>query len=804
MAIKVTNSNIFGNRFRNEKTEWLLAVAPETITATIDIAIGWFAIANTSSKIKFNPGGYINSQEIIKSASPVFAEFKNGDNVDVIFPSSPGDSFSSIITEKISDSVIRLGGETFITADYTDVEIIGKTPITGFNFFYGLIENSEALNFISKIDGSNQKFIAESIDATDLINVVPLLPDGLSTWQNGSATIKGAGVDTYYQYFTIAHEFIFLPSYLGGQFADLQNGLRPSYFDDINCLKYVAKFIGLYLASDPNKVQTGLINGILGNTGLFNENFNNEPTKYSIQSIVHKNPYNVVLSGVELTTTENTFEIIVKNLIDAPFSNTNTKVELGFSLCPGTSEYKDSTKNVVENFALDKALLTVGGATLNGDLFGTDEQIFKDVKVTFTSTSELKIAGKFALTQNLIDRVEGFLNHRYLIYVITQDHLLPSADADKVSLLVGANAFYQNFSEVGLIQFTNTFFTHNDPALVPTNPTEFFPGDEIIFNSLMQLDLTGLDGNLIDFKTLTTEVYATNGTDEFILESNVYNFANDLKVAGVTFVNSSQNRNFKLPLNDARRLVTVKRRTDLDFASTYGYEINYAFAYRWEYWVANALVDNAFFSVSEPQNGKNNFWHRFNSLGFTVNIRHKMRVDNNGYTEIFETSEPLPSADYDANPDWINTSIKSYDATSLELNQGGNKYVQGFAETKIEASFEKTTPFNPADIVVVIWAEVFEAGGVAGRTRISSIYDVGSESWFKGVAALPLKVNLTFGGGNTTVLAEAVIENTKLPVGISKIEIYSRIYDGLDSEFFLLLETGFYVLQENLGKIKLP
>lgn len=268
-------------------------------------------------------------------------------------------------------------------------------------------------------------------------------------------------------------------------------------------------------------------------------------------------------------------------------------------------------------------------------------------------------------------------------------------------------------------------------------------------------------------------------------------------------MNFSQNRNFKLPLNDDRRLITIGRRTDLDFSDIYVYETNYAFAFRWEYWVQQLNVNNAFFNISEPLNGENNFWNTFNSLGFTMNIRHKLQVDNNGYVETFTTSEALPSVDYNSNGDWINEYIKSYDSTPTELTAGGLKYVQAFAETTIKAFFEKSTAFTPSDIAVVIWAEVFESGGLAGRTRISSIYNVGSESWFKGVAGTPLNVKLTFGGGNTTVLAEAILDNTKLPSGVDKIEIYSRLYEGLIDENVLLLETGDYIFQEDLGKFNL-
>jgi hypothetical protein len=802
--IRITNIDIFENRFRPEKTGWLLAVTPETITATLEVSVGWFAVANNNAKIYFNPGGYANSQEIIKCPAPVFAEFKLGDTIDIINTGGINDRASVVITEKISDNVIRIGGDTF-TADISlTAEVIGKTPITGFKFLYGLIENSEAVNYLSKIDGSTQQFTAENVDATDTVTIVPLLPDGATTWQNGSATIIGAGVDTYYQNFVITHEFLVLPPYLATQFTDLQNGIKPSYFADVKCLKYATKFIGLYFANDPNNIQTGEASNVLGNTGWLDENFNNVPTKYTVDSVTHTDIYSTVLSGVELTTNENTFEIVIKNTTDTPFSNNNTKVELGFSLCPEATEYKDLTKNVVENFAMDKALLTLGSAAIDGDLFGTDEQIFKEVVATFTSTSEIKITGKFSLQQTLIDRVLTFLNHRYFIYVITQDHTLATANADKVSLLVEANEFFQQLSVPTLIQFNNNLYPHNNENLEPSIQTEYFPGDEIVFGSQIALNLTGLDGDLINFKTLKTEIYVSDGTNEFVLETFTYNFINDIKVNGVTFVNFTQNRNFKLPLNDDRRLISIQRRLDLDAGDVYYYEILYPFAFRWEYWVANAVVDNAFFDILEPQNGKNHFWDRFNDAGWTVNIRHTMLVDNNGNDESFVTSEPLPSVDYDSNADWINETIKTYNLAAVELTSGGNKYVQAFADTKVEAFFEKSTPFNSGDIVVVIWAEAFEAGGIAGRTRISSMYDVGSESWFKGVASLPLRVKLTFGGGDTTVLAEALLDYTKIPAGVDKIEIYSRIFEGLEDESVLLQEDGFYLLQEDLGKINLP
>ena len=769
MSVKVTSVE-FGNEFANAKTDWLLAVIGETITATIKISVGWFAIATPDDTITFTCAGYPSPNELIQAESNVFLDFKVGDVIDTNSVLNTNSSLT--ITEKISDTIIRIGGHTFVAETSDTATVIGVTPITALTYFYGLIENSEAINYLSKIDNSSQKYKGVLLDASDLVTVSAMLPQGGKAWQNGSMTIIGDGVDTFYQKFIITHEFKVLPHFLEGYYQDLIDNIKPELFEDINSLKYVAQIQAQYDQSDPNNIQEGFIDNKLGNVGFYGERFNDQPTNYYIESIEHTTPGAIILPSIEASIIENNFKIVIKNTIDTPFVDNFSNIKLSFSLAPEVEVYQNQLQTVNENFAFDSAFLTLGSAPINGDLFGTNEQVFKSLEANFVSSSEIEIVGKIAFTAPLLTVINGLAEQKYLISAIVQDHTLDTPDADKVNLLADINEFYIPLIDDGMIEFETSFIEHNDDTEIGVLEPIVRPGDEVIVRSIIALDSTGRDLDTVDFNKLEVDIISTNGSETFVLDEFDYSFANDLKVGGVTFVNFEQNRVFKLPLNDPRRLISIKRREDLDAAGVYYYEVRYPILFRWEYWVKLNTVNTDFFDTSEPNNGLNHFWHRYNSLGWSIKARIRLSTDNNGVPGQYEDSLDMLSRDYNTNADWINEYIKSYTVPGAELVSAGTRFIQGFAKTRIEAFFEHITPFDPADITVVIWIETKEAGGVPGRMRISSLYDVGAESCFESVDTSN-RVKLTF--TSTTVIAEALINNSKIP-DFPDFAVYARLY----------------------------
>ncbi len=924
------------NEFRPEATNWLLGVVQERIVTTINISIREVAIApSANSPFEFFPSiGFINAAQIIKAKTPVFVNFKTGDTIKII-NASTNNRATATITEKVSDYVIRTG-ETFVNAFSTSAEIISDDTVDGFNFRYGLIENDEAFNTLSKIDGSDQLFYANSISAADLVTVTNMLLGGSKAWQNGSCTIVGLGVDTYNQKFRIVHTCDILPNYLEEELDNFKNKIISSIFKGTKCLRYVADFEGLYDISDPNRKHSGQYDLAKGNTGWHGENFNNKPTKYSVDTVTYTKPDTSIVESVLYTTQETTVELKIKSTVDA-FSNNNTKFLLCFELLPSKEEYSEETRNIKENFLFDRKLQTVGSAAANGDNYGTDQQVLKDVTATFVDAKNITINFKVKFSDKGLILISGLSSADYALSVVIQNHTLTSVLSDKTNVLADVGIITRDLTDDGLISFDSEMIEHDDADLSGTIDPETFPGDELIMRNIIRFDTEGRDKNKISFDKAIVKIIAENSTkaESFELEKFIYDFTNDVKVNGVTQVDVTQEREFIMASTDVRKLIKIKRRSDIDevgvlpptnlatngnfdlsltgwtvagpmrwetnpsFGGTarcyqttgpsasitqtivttpgteytveievkatlfsvpalqglyilfdgvyspliktvgvhkltrvasgasavlsivrgyYGgqynidnikvyeaaevtsaetnkffYEISYPFLMRWEYWENLLGVNNFFFNTSSPQNGQNHLWQHYQSSPWSVKAICQLIVNNDGFEQTYEKKLSLPTNNYSSNSLWTTKTLKSYDLDSSELLSGSDRLFYNFENVRLEAIFEKSVSIVAGDITVVIWAEAKEAGGITGRTRISSKYVVDSGSWFKSVDTSN-KVKLTIVGNN--VKAEALLDYTKLPA-YDSLRVYARIYENNYTGEGLLLESGDFLLQES-------
>ncbi|MFZ9845349.1 MAG: hypothetical protein ACO3EW_05185, partial [Candidatus Nanopelagicaceae bacterium] len=445
MGVKI-DSISFNSELTTGTTDYLLGNVLNSVTATVEIAIGWFAFATSSNKIQFAPtSGYPNPDEIIKCNSSLFGEFQLGDTIDVSGTASNDGSYT--IVDKISANEIRVD-TSLVNELSTTAEIVGTTPITALNYFYNLIENANAPTYISQIDGSVQKYFAFDLDATDTVTVVNFTGVGDKSWQSGAATIKGNGTDAYYQYFTITHNFLVIPYYVDGEYSDLIAGIKPYNFDNTNSLKYIANFEGLYFKTDPNKKQIGSFISNNGNVGWFDENFNTDLTNYSHTAIVHKTPTNITLPSVEISQNLNTFTFDVTNTTDTPFVINTTPCILGFSLLSDETDYTDATKTVEENFYIDRieTLVTNNLPVANGNYI-------ENVNVEYISSSTVRVTGNFKFSAGDVTYLTALSGKRYCITFDVVDDSLAIDVADRVTLLVDANELYIDTSNDGLIVF---------------------------------------------------------------------------------------------------------------------------------------------------------------------------------------------------------------------------------------------------------------------------------------------------------------------------------------------------------------
>ena len=133
--------------------------------------------------------------------------------------------------------------------------------------------------------------------------------------------------------------------------------------------------------------------------------------------------------------------------------------------------------------------------------------------------------------------------------------------------------------------------TADDPATT----TE----DDVLYQSLFRLE----EGKEYDGLRVRYWAYNSATGEEFTLEDLFIDFDNQPFIAGVHEVDYILNRGFNLPPSTDRNIISLQRSPVNDIAGFYALQLNYGYLSRWEYWVANANVDDFFFDANEPNNG---------------------------------------------------------------------------------------------------------------------------------------------------------------------------------------------------------
>ena len=694
MAIDVTAFSI-QDSFGNAVTDFPLSNIGDKQTITNDITVSEYVIASDDNPMIMNytQGVIIGGGYWLYDPLGQFKNLKIGDVLERKDRISNNVLNGTInIVDKTNDFLIKI--DIDIAPGFNDEATTGsifnvKNPITALRYYWNFIENSASNNYASKVDGSIQRLLADSILCTQTqtsgalivgqkyyisdfnvgdnfsnmtlisgtvnttgsvflaTSTTPTAYGALSTlnraydmefqggfpYRTGSALIVMMGLDTnviYGQKFKIIHYTKVTPLFLTDQYTDLQNGINPVYFQNTECLKYIQKLEAYYSYNDPNRILTyesseDINLNLIGNTGGFNENFNSGITNYSIDSITYSSG-----TELELTTNETQVEIVVKNLTDTPFSNNNTKFTLNFIRAPfDSTEYQNNTKTLDQNFTFDTALNTVGSAAVNGDTYGTIWQVLKDVSATFTNSGQIVINAKFAFDANVLNEISDSDEFRYIIWVSVQNHTLVTGNSDRVALLADINTFYVNASDPGLVD-GNTLFLEHPYANADTHGTATLAvkvEDEVSVLSRFWVDKLGRESDIIVITSIATKIVARNSNgDEFTLDSYSLNMSNMPIYGGNQYVNEVTPRVFHIQ-ESVRKDIKVIRRTDLDASSKYYYDVQFPFMVRWEDWILKNNVNGDFFNTAELNNGLNNEWFRFaNGLVDDWSVHHELTV----------------------------------------------------------------------------------------------------------------------------------------------------------------------------------
>lgn len=842
MAIDVTKLEI-QDEFGNAVTDFSLLNVTDKVKLTYEITVNEYAISDVDNAFILNYTPSMVGANWLYDPRGQFKNFKIGDTIERKDYTSNTLIDTTTIVDKLDDFHIQLAtnlGLGLNTIANTSIWNV-KTPITAIKYFWNFLENSSSNDYFSKVDNSLQLLANNSVstnvitsgaltigvryrindynagdnftnvggtnvtgnvftatgttpttysNGSTLSIVSDLEFQGVKPYQIGSGIVCGNGIDTnviYGQKFVIVHDTYLTPFILATQVTDLQNGINPSYFLNGQALKNIAKFEAMYNFNDPNRILTYESSldtnlNLQGNTGGYGENFNTGITNYFIDSVTFVNGATQV-DTLQLTTDPIDFEIVVKNTIDTPFSNSNSKFTLGFVKVPfDVTDYQGNTRTMAENFCFDRVHSTLGASAKNGDTYGTDYQVFKDIIGTFTSSGEISISGTVLFDANVLSIIQESDEWRYLIFVSVQDHTKTAlaSNCDRVTLIADLNTFYVDETDNGLCKITNTFIEHPYTNVVTDSSPKLdvHVEDEVCAQSIFYVDKNGRETDEIVITSITTKIKAKNGTnnDEFTLDSYTLNMANMPVINGNQYVNVTTPRVFHIE-ESIRKNIKVIRRTDLDDTGQYYYQVLFPFMVRWEYWLALQGVNGDFFNTAEGQNGFNNEWFRYSNAqvdDWRTYYDITVNVTKNGTPMSYSESTVFTITNYnELTGDYIKTFDKTF-TTELYNAVSDRYYIQTTDDTGLEAVFVMNSGYQLSDYFVAFHIQTKEGNGITEFRRYSSVNVQSSDTYFKSTTGNDL-IDLNKPSG-TILRARCLIDKNLFPANVPINSISARLY----------------------------
>lgn len=761
--------------------------------------------ATSIAKIDLNVSGYPTSENVLRSNSsvPVFSQFNVGDLID-IRNTADNNISGATITEKISSNIIRID-KVLTSESSSTATVVNITPPKRLDYYFNLVENNEATGYISKADLVSTQLMRATISGTGTYTLGFI---GNKSFQLGSANVKYLDFDADTFVYEIEHDIWISPLFYPGTFDDVAAGLKESFFQNTNCLKHIFKVRFFTDPTNPNNFYEAEFSSTLGNTGGFDENFNSGSTNYSVDDITITDYFDEEIDSVDLPSLgkealiitdggshQTNFSFKIKNTTDSPFTVAATKkVVLKFFHALESNEI-DTAKTIKENNVFDRIILTSGASATNGENYGTLEQVFKTCTMIRVDNTTLQVSGKIAFTSAQLARLRLLTSAKPILSVgvfvasglggaYNEDFgndfdnapaSNPSDSNDTALLLVLASEFVTGGSfDTDLLSFTSTLAEHPDSTVVKTSG-EFFPGDGVVFKTIMAMNTVAKELNQIFFNKARMMVVAEKSTGEqFNLDEFTFDFGATTRVSNLHVVSFLQDRNFILPSGDVRRQISIQGHSD-GGAGIKNYTFLWPILFRWEYWqqVLGAHAD--FYNTSLPNNGHNHFWYHFQTSGWSLKYRFEIDVTNAGTAGTYEADPIVLSAkDYNSNADWGSEAIELFNTSDVPLTDGSNQYVQGDADTKVKATFVKASALPAlSNISGVIWMQTYEGVRIG---EISSLYDFYSGSVFKSVDGTPRLNKLNPSG--TTITFTCLIDYTKLPGGVTKFKIYARIFNA--------------------------
>jgi hypothetical protein len=655
---KVYSQYVNGDNFTLNLSDYqphLYGVVMNKVKVVHKVRVGWQS--NATEYIRFT---YASAQQKITRPSGSF--LADGWSIGDLFSATASFGASSYTwtgnVASVTDTEMFINvftGSAPADGLYLVFDIIGTTPIGSLQLSFNLIENSENVNYQSKVDGNEQVFYKGGIGTS----FSPMIPLGTArSWVTGDVQVRKLSNFGIYQEFEIEHTFIVTPYYLDGELTNLESLLEPSLYSGTRSLKYVTKYEFRNTLANPNTAKTLEDSQLLGAVGWFNENYNGFNNKYVVSNVTGEN----LTAGVPSTFTARITDVTGSN----PFS-LNTKVGCYFSGLPTQDQYDTSTTPYADIWLYDH-LTSSGGGT----------GIIQSTTSTFVNANTIDIE-VVVLSPNT--DITNFL----IAYEVGADGST-NQNSDRVNLLGYLGQIEVSTDEQGLYELNPKvdFFKHNDNIAL-SGSTNYEGWIEDTFRVKGQFKV--LQGATLNDFTLRLVAYNTSNGDSFELDHYTYPLTPNIVVSG------GQILNFDSTMGYAVNSMDPFNRVRLQNAGTSAGFLKYAFIgaikIDWQNWISLPGADTVFYEPTDLNNGLNHNASNYNlKQGYELRLFFDALVNSTTYRDISPTLEAY-NYDGDSNttpPIWTG-GIKTYADAGYTVDITPNILENDY--TYIEAEFNK-------------------------------------------------------------------------------------------------------------------
>lgn len=777
-------------------TEYLFGSIGLRVTADIRVDVHW---ETEDTNMKF-----LASDDSIQRldgglSSFLVDGFKEGDTI--VISGTASNNMTTTITS-ISDDGETLFVAGALTNETVICDVYGETPVTSMEFYPNLIENGAALNLFNLTDRETiPKYYADTI-TTDAAAPTPMVVGTNSKgWVSpgDAATIYRSSFTNHIQTFVISHTFTILPLFLANQLADLQRLYSgkppiPSPNKDRSCLKYVYTIDAKYSKYDPDPAHTtdgNIPDFPKGQVGGFNEFINGRPTIWTKKSCLYTNS----ATGAGLSEIDYCLTTNVDANLTCQVSPGKVYIVHVMYLPTDESRYVNTANEWYKNFIYERAIVTIGGGTVQGQNTG-DYHFLKNVGFNQSIVgNDVRITFDIEFSAALIELFDtkDSDNLNYLIFITPQGCVGTAVDActdilstNQTALIMDVNVMTCNKDDATLFQIIDEWQFFEYPHCNGTGWSNFslLPRDTVVAKGQFHVK-KGTEDEPITLKSISATIAAVrqNDVQEVVLETFNINTAGFLPNGdNIQEIYFEQNRDFLIPTGDCRNTIQLTRMPTLDIAGYAAYEFIYPFKVRWEEW--RKLSDADRFFPGPTQN-----WMVYTNLTgwtpkFAINAEVEKQVEPDPVLEGTPVGNQQSNRFYTTNFEHIvwgeikdpcdipySVEFDTYDASGLNNHE---EVIARDADTKVVATITGDfSGFSESDLYGILGLDVYGIGGVAYIQEIGTRISVDSGGIWYGTG-VTLKATLTKVSNNTVTLS-AFIDYEQIPSDVTQFLLSARI-----------------------------